>query len=209
MKKLFFTISLLSMLLTPFVAMAHKLPNEIIGNAKYKDFSKYQVVILEEGFGHHSGLPKEFENKPIYRVTECEIDSLLWDTKKEVGPIVCNSLENLVFKCTSKDWPRVDGVPKPNPSAKKVICDEVGVAVGKGGLELLKNFISTIYVWGASLVGVIAVLRIVIAGVEISASQGAGNLEEAKNKIFQCIASLILLFLSAMLLYTINPNFFT
>lgn len=186
--------------LMPVMVFAQQLPDEILDELSAKAGkavlqNDVQVAILEEPIGN-----TQFD-KQIFRETVCDVDS----TTKDIR---CVTLAKLSTDCPSrgKDWTD----PKnPKPGDKKIICDEVFVVVGIGGLDLLKGFIRNFYVWGASVVGIVAVLRIVIAGVEISTSQGAGRLDEAKSKIFQSIASIVLLFLSAVILYTVNPNFFT
>ena len=61
----------------------------------------------------------------------------------------------------------------------------------------------------AGVVGIIAVLIIVISGIQISMDQGGGeSVTSAKNRIMQSLAGLVILFLSALILYTINPTFF-
>ncbi len=200
MKKLFFTISLLVWVLMPLVSFAQQLPDEIEDEILKKlgdtgPDRQYQVAILEEPIGN-----TQFE-KQIFRETVCDVDAVTKDIR-------CLTLAKLTTDCLSREKNWTSPV-KPQPGDKKIICDEVYVVVGIGGLDLLKGFIRNIYVWGASVVGLVAVLRIVIAGVEISTSQGEGRLSDAKGKIFQSIASIVLLFLSAVILYTVNPNFFT
>lgn len=73
--------------------------------------------------------------------------------------------------------------------------------------EFFKKYISEIYKWGASLVGIVAVLNIVLSGFQIMASQG-GDTASAKTRIFQSLAGLAILFLSGLILHLINPNFF-
>jgi hypothetical protein len=82
--------------------------------------------------------------------------------------------------------------------------------VGKDGVGLLSNFIQQIYIYGASIIGIICVLIIVVSGIQISL--GGANSEfvnQGKERILQALLSLILLFASALILRTINPGFFT
>jgi len=77
------------------------------------------------------------------------------------------------------------------------------------GVDLINQYISMIYMWAASIIGVVAVLMIVVSGLQIIF--GGANTEfvsEAKGRIMQSILSLVLLFCTALLLRTINPNFF-
>ena len=56
----------------------------------------------------------------------------------------------------------------------------------------------------------IAVLIMVISGIQISAAAGDQQaVTNAKNRIVQSLGGLALLFLSGIVLYTINPTFFT
>ncbi|MBT5016162.1 hypothetical protein HN748_02880 [Candidatus Peregrinibacteria bacterium] len=90
------------------------------------------------------------------------------------------------------------------------LCTYVQVLIGQSGTGLLKTYISILYRWAASVVGIIAVLVIVISGIQISMDQGSGeSVGAAKNRIMQSLSGLVVLFLSALILYTINPTFFS
>lgn len=89
-------------------------------------------------------------------------------------------------------------------------CSIVQVIIGQSGTGILKTYVAIIYRWAAGIVGIIAVLVIVISGIQISIDQGSGEgVTAAKNRITQSLAGLVILFLSALILYTINPTFFT
>lgn|GEM_PF-1102104 len=99
---------------------------------------------------------------------------------------------------------------KNNPGEASLYCQPVQVYLSATGTDLLFVYISTIYKWAASVIGIIAVLVIVISGIQISAAAGDQQaVTNAKNRIVQSLGGLALLFLSAIILYTINPNFFT
>lgn len=78
----------------------------------------------------------------------------------------------------------------------------------KSGSGLLVQYISAIYKWGAGLGGMVAVVIIIFSGIQISTSQGK-DVEGPKNRIIQSLSGLAILFLSGLILYTINPTFFT
>lgn len=81
---------------------------------------------------------------------------------------------------------------------------------GKSGVDLIANYVGMIYKFGGGLIGLVAVLVIVVSGIQIIA--GGANPEgvsSAKTRIMQALLSLVLLFSSAMLLKAINPNFFS
>lgn len=89
-------------------------------------------------------------------------------------------------------------------------CTYVQVLLAQSGTGLLKTYIAIIYRWAAGIVGIIAILVIVVSGIQISMDQGGGeNVTSAKNRIMQSLAGLVILFLSGLILYTINPTFFT
>jgi len=91
----------------------------------------------------------------------------------------------------------------------KYACDPVQVILSKGGTSLIEGYIGSIYRWGASIAGIIAVLIIVFSGIQIAAAGGEPQtIEDAKKRIVKSLAGLVVLFLSGLILYTINPNFF-
>lgn len=77
------------------------------------------------------------------------------------------------------------------------------------GVDLINQYISMIYLWMASIVGIIAVLMLVASGIQIIFGGASPELvSDAKNRVFQSLLSLILLFATALILRTVNPNFF-
>ncbi len=80
---------------------------------------------------------------------------------------------------------------------------------GQTGIDVLGFYIAILYQYGAALIGIVCVAIIVISGIQIIA--GGANAEfvtQAKDRIMQALLSLALLFLSAVILKTINPEFF-
>jgi hypothetical protein len=89
-------------------------------------------------------------------------------------------------------------------------CTTVQIIIGTSGIGILKTYIAVVYRWAAGIVGIIAVLVMIISGIQISMDQGSGEaIGAAKTRILQSLAGLAVLFLSALILYTINPTFFT
>lgn len=81
---------------------------------------------------------------------------------------------------------------------------------GTDGLDLLRKYASQVYQWIAGIVGAICILIIVVSGIQIS--MGGVSQEEvsaAKDRITRSLVGLVVLFLSAFILYTINPIFFS
>jgi len=80
---------------------------------------------------------------------------------------------------------------------------------GEDGDEILKNYAELIYKWLAGFIGISAVLLIVIGGIQIStAGANQEGLQSGKDRIFAALIGLALLFLSGLILHTINPIFF-
>lgn len=81
---------------------------------------------------------------------------------------------------------------------------------GSDGIDLLSNYASRVYQWIAGIVGSVCILVIIISGIQVSV--GGLSQEEvsnAKDRVVRALVGLVVLFLSAFILYTINPIFFT
>ena len=112
-------------------------------------------------------------------------------------------------KCSEYGYVYTDNVTDCEQYSESDDCHPVQLLVSTSGINLLKFYILQVYIWAASVVGIIAVLVIVISGVQIAASGGEEQLTSARTRIMQSLAGLALLFLSGLILYTINPTFFT
>ncbi len=93
-------------------------------------------------------------------------------------------------------------------SAFNTRCSPVQIMVSTTGIGLLKFYVLQLYIWAASVVGIVAVLVIVFSGIQIAASAGEDQVGNARTRIVQSLAGIAILFLSALILYTINPTFF-
>lgn len=84
------------------------------------------------------------------------------------------------------------------------------IVSGKDGLDLLNEYATRVYQWIAGIVGSICILIIIVSGIQISI--GGLSQEEvsaAKDRISRSLIGMVVLFLSAFILYSINPIFFT
>lgn len=86
--------------------------------------------------------------------------------------------------------------------------EDVEILTGISGVDLIKNYISAIYKWAAGLVGIVATLNMVISGIQIMTAADSDRAASAKNRIIQSIVALCILFISGLILYTVNPTFF-
>ncbi len=92
----------------------------------------------------------------------------------------------------------------------QVFCNQVQVIFATSGSGIIKAYVGLVYRWATGLIGVIAVLVIVINGIAISIAGGdQGKVESAKNRIVQSLMAVAILFLAGIILYTVNPNYFT
>jgi len=160
-----------------------------------EDMSKITAVIEEPlDFGSLSETDKNaFRN--CVRITICAKR----DPAKG-GKVECVSTLN-------KEGTKVEGL---DPKIFKVSYNPVQVFLSKSGVDMLYIYIGAIYRWGASVIGIIAVLVIVISGIQISAAGGEQSVvTSAKTRITQSLIGIVILFLSGIILYTINPTFFT
>jgi hypothetical protein len=112
-------------------------------------------------------------------------------------PSICDE-DRTIYKLTYKECTDVAGN-----------CSKRTWVIANSGANMLKLSVKYLYGWAAGIVGLVAVTTIVYNGIKISVSGISGDVSAAKDKIFQAIGSIVLLFLSGLLLYTINPTFFS
>lgn len=78
----------------------------------------------------------------------------------------------------------------------------------EGSFGLLFGYLRLIYNYMSGIIIGISVLFVVVGGIQISTAGGDG-VEKGINRIKQAITGLILWFTASLILYTINPTFFT
>jgi hypothetical protein len=101
------------------------------------------------------------------------------------------------------------GEPATLTSPPYTICEPIRVYVSGAGTELLYYYIGQVYKYIAMLGGLIAVLALILAGImRATAGDNTNQIANANKIVTKCITGLIVLFTSAIILYTINPNFF-
>lgn len=87
-------------------------------------------------------------------------------------------------------------------------CEKRQWVIGSSGIGIVKLMVKQIFTFGVLAVGSIAVATIVFQGIKISVSGVSGDITDSKNKILQAIGGIVLLFVSGLILYAINPTFF-
>lgn len=173
-----------------------------------KDAKKVIVIIEEPLFSQGTTEPDNngFEYRSCFRNTfEFSYTDLAQKDKKK-GQV----LAELTKECSNAGQAAVKN-SKYKDYQPRFSCREVqAILCNKGGTCMLYGYLTMIYKWGASMVGIIAVTVIVISGIQISA--GGGDPEavtSAKNRIIKSLAGIAVLFLSGLILYTVNPTFYT
>lgn len=124
-------------------------------------------------------------------------------------PGVANAYRN-TYSCTADEADSTVTAIQSTACTGKAGCTSsmpIQILRANSGSGLLVQYVNMIFKWGASLAGMVAVVIIIWSGIQISTSQGK-DVEGAKNRIIQSLSGLALLFLSGLLLYTINPTFF-
>lgn len=160
------------------------------------------ITIVEEPIGE---VGANFQNEN-FQVRRCFRHTVVF-ANNEKKPITVSKVA--ATTCPLSSAQSLEGDRSLAAFNPKYFCKEVQVYVSTGGTSLLYGYIGTIYRWGAGLVGVIAVLVIVFSGIQISAAGGDPDaVNSAKRRILQSISGIVVLFLSGLILYTINPNFF-
>lgn len=190
---------LVMMLLLNMAPLAHAdITFDCQGINDPKQTEGWIVTIVEEQFGtQNNSTADELQYLRCIRKTTC---------KQEPLPPKPGETQSQTENVCRSEYVNPGGC---NPSGGDV-CQTVDVFVATSGINLLFTYIGAIYRWAAGVIGIVSVFYLVYGGIKIStAGDNTAAIDEAKTKITQSIAGLILLFLSAVILYTINPNFFT
>jgi hypothetical protein len=81
---------------------------------------------------------------------------------------------------------------------------------GEGPFGLLYNYLGLIYNFISGIIVGFSVLVVIIGGIMITTSAGdTTKLDNGKNMIKKALIGMILWFTASVILYTINPTFFT
>lgn len=81
---------------------------------------------------------------------------------------------------------------------------------GETSFTIISQYVKMIYQWGAVVVGLLAVLMLVVGGVQYSIyGMDPAAKDDAKERIKQALIALVILLLSGLILKTVNPAFFT
>lgn len=186
----------------------------------YEDVTDYLITIIEEPVANLKGEKTTFaENEKCYKQSDDYIICTCFrntaryfeDQKTDNKPqkkLV--TLSKVATDCSDNGQELAKKFGTDKDIGYRYSCSEVQVIFSKGGLNMISGYIGMLYQWAAGLVGLIAVTVIIISGLQLSLSGGDSSaIESAKKRIVQSIAGIIVLFLSGVILYSINPTFFT
>lgn len=127
------------------------------------------------------------------------------DYKNEDGDVIGKAVPDCSY-CTETRTIYYDNYTDCNENASH--CERRQWLISSTGAGLVKTYVKQMYIFGAGIGGFIAVVIMVASGIQISVSGVTGDISAAKDRIIQSITGLVLLFLSGLILYTINPTFF-
>lgn len=173
------------------------------------------VVITEEPMGRADG---DVTHR-CYRQTECNKNQELTPSSEQgatPNPATSGSTSTTANpqatpKVTNCTTTYVDScIPKNKiTDSDFTTCEAVMIYVTPTGTNLLYYYMGKIYTYMATIGGFLAVLIIILAGIiRASAGDSTERITQANNLIKKSITGLVILFFSAVILYTINPNFF-
>ncbi|MBU0706122.1 pilin [Patescibacteria group bacterium] len=79
----------------------------------------------------------------------------------------------------------------------------------QGPFGIVYNYLGLVYNFLSGLIVAFVVLVAIIGGIRMSTSAGSDKYTEGKNMIIKALVGMILWFTASVILYTINPTFFT
>ena len=100
-----------------------------------------------------------------------------------------------------------------DPEKGQVLVQEIysGDAGNQTGVfnAILKSYVAPFFQFLVGIVAGISVLMVIVGGIQIMMAGGdSGGSGEGKERIQQALIGLVLVILSSLILYTVNPNFF-
>jgi hypothetical protein len=85
----------------------------------------------------------------------------------------------------------------------------ISSSAGGGGGGDLQGMIVGIFTWGVSIAGLLAIIYIVIGGVQYMTTDSIFNKEDGKNKIQSAVVGLLIVLAGWLILNEINPSILT
>ena len=145
------------------------------------------------------------------------------ETGKQITPINCLFLEEPIGgkpgydlflvtcvegDCTYALW-RGGRIPDNARGPIQAILTRDPDKPYQGPFGLLYNYLGLVYAYMSGLIVGIAVLFVVIGGIQMTTAGGdSTKFDAGKSRIVKAVVGMILWFTASLILYTINPTFF-
>jgi hypothetical protein len=174
--------------------------NGICKNVEKKEYDFMFEMLTKKKYNHVTFLeqPLSLKNN-VFIAEECKPTTPRGTDYKCKSRITC--------ECTPK-FPNIAGATPEDQ--KSITCRRVQFITYKTGQELAAKYVNLIYRWISSIVGIIAVIYIIVNAIIISSAQNdSGQVTAAKDRIVQSLIALVVLLSLSLVLYAINPTFFT
>ena len=132
------------------------------------------------------------------------------DTGRDLYKVTPMSTENGVITGNNYElWHGEAIVPPSYGPVQAVLAFEPG-REDQGPFGLLYNYLGLVYNFISGIIVGFAVLVVIIGGIMIATSAGdTTKLDSGKSMIKKALIGMILWFTASVILYTINPTFFT
>jgi len=172
----------------------------ICKNVEKKEYDFMVEMFKGKKYNHVTFLeqPLSLKNN-VFIAEECK------PTTPEGTDYKCKS--RITCECTPK-FPNIAGANLREQTS--ITCRRVQFITYKTGQELAAKYVNLIYRWISSIVGIIAVIYIIVNAIIISSAQNdSGQVTAAKDRIVQSLIALVVLLSLSLVLYAINPTFFT
>lgn len=115
---------------------------------------------------------------------------------KKIFPLIIIAIWlSAITICFAAEYKMLEAIPTP------------GGGIKKDSSVNLSGYLETVFAFGISLAGILAVAVIVVGGIQyITAYGNTGMVTNAKNRITQALLGLLLAIGAWLILYTINPD---
>jgi hypothetical protein len=114
-----------------------------------------------------------------------------------------NNMKNLLVPILTLLTPKVVGAQIYTSLSK---ATELGL---EDGIPDFGTFLNTLFTWGISFAGIIAVIVIIFGGIQYMTTDAVAGKSEGKEKIKRAFTGLIIVLSSILVLNTINPRITT
>lgn len=172
-------------------------------------FNNYFFVITEEKLTPSDNKNFSFD---CYRKIDCAVPTGQ-TTTGSTAPSLRKCTPTYTEKCDPSDPAKIkeqilqkstDGTLAPY-----TICEPIQVLISQAGTNMLYTYIGQLYTYAVGLGAILSVLLFIVGGLMWSVSGNNANLRSQAMKLITAnLMGLAVLLLSALILYTINPNFF-